>query len=268
VSAGPGSPRPDEGRPAERPAVGTARALFLARIRAEMGKTPGLFSATAATRPTKPERLAEAFQRELAERWPEALERFRREFERVGGRFHRVATGAEVAAVVGQVAREGRARRVVTWHPVALGVDLTAGLAAEALDVEVMPEGVPGDADTRHRLRERIAAAELGLTGADVVIAETGTLVLVSGAGRPRSTALLPPCHLAVFDRTALVESLAQMGVILEAWHAGSLPTGRGTAIHFITGPSRTADIELTLTRGVHGPGDVHAIFVDAPLRG
>ncbi len=82
----------------------------------------------------------------------------------------------------------------------------------------------------RAALREKIAAAEIGLTGADLAIAETGSLVLVSGHGRPRP--------------------------------------GRGAAVHVITGPSRTADIELTLTRGVHGPKEVHAIFVDAPIRG
>jgi len=90
----------------------------------------------------------------------------------------------------------------------------------------------------------------------------------VSGVGRPRSTSLLPPCHVAVFDRTALVESLRQVGVFLEAWHGdGRAPAG-GASINFITGPSRTADIELTLTRGVHGPKEVHAIFVEQPIRG
>ena len=97
------------------------------------------------------------------------------------------------------------------------------------------------------------------------MLAETGTLILRSGPGRPRSTSLLPACHVAVFDRTALVESLAQVGVFLEAWHADEAP---GAGINFITGPSRTADIELTLTRGVHGPKEVHAIFVDRPLDG
>jgi L-lactate dehydrogenase complex protein LldG len=126
-----------------------------------------------------------------------------------------------------------------------------------------MPETVP-EATRRWALRELIAAAPLGLTGVDLALAETGTMILRSGAGRPRSTSLLPATHVAVFDRTALVESLAQVSVFLEAWHAED---ASGAMINFITGPSRTADIELTLTRGVHGPRDVHAIFVEQPVR-
>ncbi len=68
--------------------------------------------------------------------------------------------------------------------------------------------------------------------------------------------------HVAVFDRRALVETLEQAGVILEAWHADPARPPGGS-ITFITGPSRTADIELTLTRGVHGPRELHAIFVN-----
>ena len=83
-----------------------------------------------------------------------------------------------------------------------------------------------------------------------------------------RSTSLLPPYHVAVFDRDALVESLTQVGVFLEAWHDGEPAPWCGGAINVITGPSRTADIELTLTRGVHGPKEVHAIFVDGGIRG
>jgi len=101
------------------------------------------------------------------------------------------------------------------------------------------------------------------VTGADLAIAETGTLALISGRGRPRSTSLLPEYHVAVFDRRVLVETVEQAGVVLEAWHADPAGSMSGGAITFITGPSRTADIELTLTRGVHGPREVHAIFIE-----
>ncbi|HEV8614823.1 MAG TPA: lactate utilization protein [Methylomirabilota bacterium] len=245
----------------------TTRAEFMTRIRTEMAKTKGLFPAATAERPAAPgERLA-LLRRELAERWPAALARFREEFTRVGGVFYRVGKAPEVPAVVAAIATQTGSRRLVSWHPQVLGADWTADLAARGLALEAMPSGA-GAPDERRALRGRIAAADLGLTGVDLAVAETGTLVLVSGAGRPRSTSLLPAIHVAVFGRTALVESLTHVGLVLEAWHEGGRDDARerGASINFITGPSRTADIELTLTRGVHGPKEVHAIFVDEGL--
>jgi L-lactate dehydrogenase complex protein LldG len=154
---------------------------------------------------------------------------------------------------------------VVAWHGDALGLDVAAPLAAHGLQASAAP-AAEVDADERGRRRGLAADADLGVTGVDLAIAETGTLVVVSGAGRPRSASLLPPCHVAVFDRDALVTSLLQAGLALEAWHDGPPPAGWGASINFITGPSRTADIELTLTRGVHGPKEVHAVFVEQGL--
>jgi L-lactate dehydrogenase complex protein LldG len=141
-------------------------------------------------------------------------------------------------------------------------MDLAPALAAEDLAVIAAPGG-GGEAD-RRRHRDEAARAGLGVTGVDLAVAETGTLILLSGAGRPRSTSLLPETHVAVFGPRALVESLEQVGVILEALHVDPARSMSGAVINFITGPSRTADIELTLTRGVHGPKYVHAVFVDA----
>lgn len=244
----------------------TSRAEFFARIRAGVAATPGRFPARTAPRPTDPRAVAETVRRELAERWPAALERFVREFDRVGGVFHRAPALADVPPIVAGIARERGARRLVAWHARELGADLLPALAARGLEPFAMPPGDVDDATERARLRERVAAAELGLTGVDLAVAETGSLVIRSGAGRPRSTSLLPGCHVAVFDRTALVESLAQAGVFLELWGAAELE-GVGAVVSFITGPSRTADIELTLTRGVHGPKEVHAVFVETPTR-
>jgi len=240
------------------------RAEFLERIRREARRTDGLFTAATATRPARPEEAAEAVRRQMAERWPEALDRFRREFDRVGGVFHRAADPAEVPSVVLEIAREEGATAVVAWDPAALGVDLRPGLVAEGLAVAVAASD-PADETARRRHREESARAQIGVTGADLVLAETGTLILLSGRGRPRSTSLLPDTHVAVFDRSRLVESLAQVGILLEALHVDPARSMSGAMINFITGPSRTADIELTLTRGVHGPKHVHAIFVAAP---
>lgn len=248
----------------------TTRAEFLARIRREVGRTAGLFAAEASVRPARPRERFEVLRRELSERWRENLERFEGEFERVGGIFHRVSAAGAVPDAVARIATERGARRVVAWHGDALGLDVATPLAAGGFQASAAP-AVEVDAAERERRRTLAADADLGVTGVDLAIAETGTLVVVSGAGRPRSASLLPPCHVAVFDRDALVESLLQAGLVLEAWHDGTPPAGRGASINLITGPSRTADIELTLTRGVHGPREVHAVFVEqglAPRRG
>jgi len=244
----------------------SSKADFLARIRTEMAKTPGLFAASSAVRPARPGQRLEVLRRELSERWPQTLERFRAEFERVAGIFHRVPSAAEVPAVLERICRERAVRRLVAWPAEELGVAIGPTLGEGSISVECMPRVAVADSE-RRRLRDVVAKADLGVTGADLAVAETGTLVLVSAAGRPRSTSLLPPCHVAVFDRDALVESLEQVGLALEAWHEGPAPLERGAVINFITGPSRTADIELTLTRGVHGPKEIHAIFVDGGLR-
>jgi L-lactate dehydrogenase complex protein LldG len=240
----------------------TARAEFLERIRREVAKTPGLFGAATAPRPGDPATAAEAVRRELAERWPEALERFRVEFERVAGVFHRVPDLDAVPAAVAGIARARGIRSLVTWDEAALGFDAGPALGREGLEVAVVRAGHEDEA-ARRRHREQAAGAGLGLTGADFVLAETGTIILLSGAGRPRSTSLLPDVHVAVFGRERLLETLEQVGVMLEALHVDPDRAMSGAMINFITGPSRTADIELTLTRGVHGPKEVHAVFVE-----
>ena len=241
-----------------------SRALFLEGIRKEVQKAGESFRASASARPARPTDAADLVRRQMAERWPGALDRFTREFERVAGVFHRVADWGEVPGVILEIAREKAASAVVTWDEPALGLDLRPRLEAGGLSVGV---AATGDIDERARLRHREASARapIGVTGADFVLAETGTLILLSGRGRPRATSLLPDTHIAVFDRSRLVESLAQVGILLEALHEDPTRSMSGAMINFITGPSRTADIELTLTRGVHGPKDVHAIFVAAP---
>jgi L-lactate dehydrogenase complex protein LldG len=92
--------------------------------------------------------------------------------------------------------------------------------------------------------KDEMALCDLGVTEADFLLPETGTLVLRSSAEKPRGVSLLPPTHLAIVRPEMLRPDMHQ--VFAEAKDSNYLV--------FITGPSRTADIELTTTLGVHGP--------------
>ena len=96
---------------------------------------------------------------------------------------------------------------------------------------------------------------DVGITSAQAGIAETGTLVLDSSVERNRLVSLVPPVHIAILDASKIFLTL---GETLAALHNGS---ELSPAITFITGPSRTADIELTLTLGVHGPQELYVII-------
>ena len=105
-----------------------------------------------------------------------------------------------------------------------------------------------------------LASADIGITGADFAIADTGTLVLLSGPEQPRLTSLLPPVHIAILEKESIVPNIhalfARLGKSYENYDKLC------SCISFITGPSRTADIELNLTLGVHGPGRAIVIIV------
>jgi L-lactate dehydrogenase complex protein LldG len=98
-----------------------------------------------------------------------------------------------------------------------------------------------------------VAECDLGVTGVDAALPETGTLLLRSSPEKPRVVSLLPRVHLAIFRPSVLRADLHQ---------AFAEVKGDGYAV-LVTGPSRTADIELTLTLGVHGPKSLHAWLLD-----
>lgn len=99
---------------------------------------------------------------------------------------------------------------------------------------------------------------DLGITAAQWAIAETGTLVLESERERNRLASLVPPAHVAIIQASRIRQTMSE---ILELIRNSEV--GLSRAITFITGPSRTSDIELTLAIGVHGPGKLYVIVID-----
>jgi L-lactate dehydrogenase complex protein LldF len=119
----------------------------------------------------------------------------------------------------------------------------------------------------RERLREAFINADMGISGANIAIAETGTIVLVSNEGNARLVTTLPPIHVAIVGIEKLVESWDDANEILKVLARSGTGQKATAYVSHITGPSRTTDIEKTLALGVHGPGELHIIFVDAGRR-
>jgi L-lactate dehydrogenase complex protein LldG len=98
-----------------------------------------------------------------------------------------------------------------------------------------------------------------GITGADAALAATGSLVMVSGPGRYRSTSLLPQLHIAIITADQILANM-------ENWFAkqrqDNLQSFQASNINIISGPSRTADIAMELILGMHGPGALHIIII------
>lgn len=214
-------------------------AAFLAEIAARLGR-PRLRSA-----PAREYRSPLLLSASLPE--GELAERFKLELEAVGGEVVLASSPEEALA---SLARElGQAGSIVTWQRAEL--ERLSGLRLGAVWQGLGPRcREPAGED----FRAAVLSADLGITAVDAAIAETGTLVLSCGVGRPRAVSLAPRTHLALVRAGQLVQRLSDA---LAGW--GQQPP---SALHFVTGPSRTSDIENDLSIGVHGPARVRVIVL------
>ena len=105
--------------------------------------------------------------------------------------------------------------------------------------------------------RELCSTAGFGITSADFALADTGSLVFLSKSGESRLISLLPPRHLAIIEESKILPDIAGLFARLPC------PAAESSSMVIVTGPSRTADIEMRLVRGVHGPGEVTVIVVN-----
>jgi L-lactate dehydrogenase complex protein LldG len=109
--------------------------------------------------------------------------------------------------------------------------------------------------------RDELFGCDAGISTAQLGIAETGTLVLQSAREKHRLLSLVPPVHIALLSADDICNSLVEVITLLHRTQTSSDVVSH--AVTFITGPSRTSDIELTLTIGVHGPRTLHIIILE-----
>ena len=185
------------------------------------------------------------------------VNQFVHEVELLSGHVHQAEKTDEVINILNTLldGDVSKTKHVLAWDDAWLPLpNIRKELEASGVLVDV-PE-LPPNREERKALLTHLAQAKIGLTGADSGLSDTGSLVLLSGQGRSRIASLLPPVHVALLSKKRLYSSFAAL-----------LSSDRnivtlGSNLVLITGPSRTADIEMTLTRGVHGPRELHIIFI------
>ena len=185
--------------------------------------------------------------------------RFRTELEALSSYVYGPLDAEGVAAqVIDSIRRSATALsqplRVLAWDESQIGCPALRNRLEEAA-VELVPGNVPND-EEHQAVLERLAEIEVGLTGATAGLADTGSIVVASGPGRPRIASLLPPVHIAILP-------LSRLYPTMQEWlAAGGAELAKETAhLVVITGGSRTSDIELQLTLGMHGPRELHVVL-------
>ncbi|MGH8661934.1 MAG: LutC/YkgG family protein [Burkholderiales bacterium] len=195
-----------------------------------------------------------------------------------------VPAEAEREAVRAHIrAHAGSARPLMDWEPVARFRERALGLASTVDEVDAaaaVPAAVARYLKTHSLPLVAVCWAELaaldwrgagieiavreardsdlvGITGAFCAIAETGTLMTLSGRDTPAAVSLLPETHVAVVRTSRIVRAMEEAWQLMRS-EVGAPPR----AVNFISGPSRTADIEQTVTLGAHGPYRVHIVLV------
>ncbi len=183
------------------------------------------------------------------------IDDFKRELEALAGHVYVLDDIEDTAQQILQILERHQAKTIITWEDENLG---QAGLKAilTKADITFTNSHISTADSERKADLANLNDVRVGLTGAWGGLADTGAIALFSGPGRGRLASLLPPVHIALLSKSKLYPALPAF----LADHPAEIT--QNSNLVFIAGPSRTGDIELTLTMGVHGPGEVHIIII------
>ncbi len=181
----------------------------------------------------------------------ERIERFTENFKSVGGHVERLSSMEDVQQFVTDKASELGAKYIIRQNePELAALGLEQRLPKAKISV--------WNTDAEENWKARSAEADIGVVLVDHAAAYTSSMVVLSSKDKGRSVSLLPTVLIAIIPLDRLKTRLGEVMSTFDEGGRESLPAG----IHFISGPSRSSDIENDLTIGVHGPGIVYALLV------
>lgn len=243
--------------------LGVPKDEFLAHVRRSLGRSGN--SPSTVSSPVLEETLAQ-----MENRAEETKARLEAEREILVDRFaetaqlrnwnlFRTASSEEAVSYIVEVARAQSGGQVSRSDQPALSqLPLDDALGSLGIRSVVVKRD---DQHTEESLRQQIVGSGVGVTGADYAVAETGSVVVLPRQGLSRLVSLVPPVHVAVVRPQDVVSSLDDFFLFRRVeYHRNG--GDMGSYVNFITGPSRTADIEMKLVVGVHGPREVHLVLL------
>jgi L-lactate dehydrogenase complex protein LldG len=195
------------------------------------------------------------------------LDKFEAEWEKVSGVAYRVTSMNELESVFQKILVLAETQAIaLSRNPILKELQIVERLASLNKFATSWTGGVTEGTHSLSDFNKASFAAGAGITGVDFVLAESGTLVLSSATEGVQVASLAPPIHIALFRRHQIVGSLDEVLAKIPISSSQDRPSANRSVV-FITGTSRTADIEQILIKGVHGPREVHAILVENSCR-
>ncbi len=161
----------------------------------------------------------------------------------------------------------GDQKSVAAWkHPLIESLNLPEALADQQVSFYVAELSNTEADDTleekqRERLRKHIIESYIGITSADFCMAETASLVMRTRPGQARSVSLVPSIHIAVIQLNQIIADLKELYALIKSDTEGA-GEGLTNCMTFISGPSKTADVEATMVHGAHGPREVYVYVI------
>jgi L-lactate dehydrogenase complex protein LldG len=193
------------------------------------------------------------------------MDRFEAELQALGCKSYRASSPTELESLIRSIIESAQAGAVVlSGNPLLVQLRIAESLQRWGKKVKVWQNPMAAEFQEPEglRFREDCFQADIGITGADYALAESGSFVLTSSTEGSQLASLAPPVHLVLYRRSQIRASLDEVLLNLPVSRGRDRPSPARSVV-FVTGPSRTADIEQILVRGVHGPGEVHAILVE-----
>lgn len=172
---------------------------------------------------------------------------------------HPCADDEQALDVIAEILSKHAGKAAITWDLEQVGLP---GLATVLEQLNIRAQSVDTIGAGRADALQELEPIAICISGAEAGIAESATVIVRGGAGRPRLASLLAPAYIAVLRRSQIARGLGEALGTLRARY-GSGVFDDASSLVLISGPSRTADIELTLTLGVHGPREVHVVLID-----